>query len=364
MSPPFPAPDEVQSRALKGAVATLSPTRLRVLARQLASGMTLGHHRSTRKGAGVEFAGHRAYLPGDDLRHLDRHALLRHGRYLVREFFTETERSLFLLVDASASMRWDGAALRRHAESQGTGTLPSTAPFAAGLSLPLPGTKLAFASLLSACLALLTRQSGDPLGALFLSPEGSREADLPPLRPRQGEEQLERLLGHLSHCASLPPLLEVPESLPAKNAEDLAAQARHRKEGQRRSTALANARLERGATVVVFSDFLSDLEELIQLLHPLSTRGRRMLCVQLLDEAELELPFSGPVHLGAGAGGPRVETFAPGAQSAYAAALAAHNAELQRELTRLHARSLFSSTSAHPTTLLRRIIHALSGGPA
>ncbi|MCP6756854.1 DUF58 domain-containing protein, partial [Klebsiella pneumoniae] len=57
-----------------------------------------------RRGAGVEFGGHRNYVPGDDLRFLDRHARMRHGLLLVREFETETDRALRLIVDASASM--------------------------------------------------------------------------------------------------------------------------------------------------------------------------------------------------------------------------------------------------------------------
>lgn len=57
---------------------------LRISARHAADGVYAGGHRSQRRGAGVEFGGHRAYTPGDDLRFIDRHALMRHGRLLVR----------------------------------------------------------------------------------------------------------------------------------------------------------------------------------------------------------------------------------------------------------------------------------------
>ena len=63
---------------------SLSP--LRVKAKTLADGVWTGGHRSKRRGSGVEFGGHRAYVPGDDLRWLDRRALPRHGRLIVREF--------------------------------------------------------------------------------------------------------------------------------------------------------------------------------------------------------------------------------------------------------------------------------------
>ncbi len=61
------------------------------------------------RGSGVEFGGYREYVPGDDLRWLDRRSLLRHDRLVVRQFETETDRTLSLLVDASASMGYRGS---------------------------------------------------------------------------------------------------------------------------------------------------------------------------------------------------------------------------------------------------------------
>jgi uncharacterized protein (DUF58 family) len=81
---------------------------LRITARHVADGVAAGGHRSRRRGAGVEFGGHREYIPGDDLRWLDRHALMRHGKLLIREFETETDRSVWLLVDATPSMGFRG----------------------------------------------------------------------------------------------------------------------------------------------------------------------------------------------------------------------------------------------------------------
>src|ERR1700745_1820346 len=85
---------------------SLAPLRLR--ARLVAEGVYAGSHRSARRGAGVEFGGHRQYVPGDDLRWLDRRSLLLHDRLLVRQFETETDRALRLVVDATASMGYRG----------------------------------------------------------------------------------------------------------------------------------------------------------------------------------------------------------------------------------------------------------------
>ena len=106
---------------------TLAPLRLR--ARLVAEGVYAGAHRSARRGAGVEFGGHRAYTPGDDLRWLDRRSLLLHDRLLVRQFETETDRALRLVVDATASMGYRGSRA--------------------------PGAKLAWAAVVAAALAKL-----------------------------------------------------------------------------------------------------------------------------------------------------------------------------------------------------------------
>src|SRR5918911_423069 len=110
-------------------------TPLRLRARVVAEGVYAGAHRSLRRGPGVEFGGHRPYVPGDDLRWLDRRALLRHDKLIVREFETETDRGLRLVLDASASMGFR--------------------------SREAPAAKLAYAALLAAALARVALASGD-----------------------------------------------------------------------------------------------------------------------------------------------------------------------------------------------------------
>ena len=67
-----------------------------------------GKHRSARKGASVEFAEHREYTPGDDLRKLDWKLIARRQRYYVREFIDETNLRSTILLDTSGSMGYRG----------------------------------------------------------------------------------------------------------------------------------------------------------------------------------------------------------------------------------------------------------------
>src|ERR1700684_3071239 len=129
----------------------LAPLRLR--SRLVAEGVYAGGHRSARRGAGVECGGHREYAPGDDLRWLDRRSLLRHERLLVRQFETETDRALRLVVDATASMGYRGSLA--------------------------PGAKLAFAAVVAAALARIALSRGDPVGLSFLG--GTKETHSVPV---------------------------------------------------------------------------------------------------------------------------------------------------------------------------------------
>src|SRR5262245_2467877 len=148
---------------------SLAPFRLR--ARAVAEGVYAGAHRSLRRGPGVEFGGHREYVPGDDLRWLDRRALLRHDKLIVREFETETDRGLRLVLDASASMGYKSA--------------------------EAPAAKFAFGALVAAALARVALASGDPVGLDWLGGGATR-----PLPPAAGREAFERIVGALESTST------------------------------------------------------------------------------------------------------------------------------------------------------------------
>lgn len=80
----------------------------------------VGERRSKATGSGIEFADHREYQPGDDIRHLDHHAYNRLGHHLVRQFHLYQQLRITVLVDCSASMgSGSPAKLSRAAELAG-----------------------------------------------------------------------------------------------------------------------------------------------------------------------------------------------------------------------------------------------------
>src|SRR5258708_28634573 len=84
--------------------------RLTMVARNVVEGLLTGVHKSPYKGFSVEFAEHRQYYPGDEIRHIDWRAFGKTDRYYIKEYEEETNLQAHLLVDASGSMGFRGPA--------------------------------------------------------------------------------------------------------------------------------------------------------------------------------------------------------------------------------------------------------------
>lgn len=284
----------------------LAPLRLH--AKVAADGVYAGAHRSVRRGAGVEFGGHRNYVPGDDLRFLDRHARMRHGLLLVREFETETDRALRLIVDASGSMAFKS--------EQGL------------------AAKYAYAAVIAAALGRVAVVRGDRVALDFIGGEGTV-----PLPSTGGREAFERLVGHLE---SATPSGEAD----AKTFERaLAPTARYAR---------------RGAAVVVLSDLIDLPDGAPDVLAGLCAGGRALVAVQILDPVEQNFPFQGAVALRGLEGASFVETEAEGARAEYLAALASLQKTWELRLLGRGARLVLVGSAEEPTEVVRRVLLALS----
>ena len=285
----------------------IAPLRLR--ARQVAEGVYAGAHRSARRGAGVEFGGFREYVPGDDLRWLDRRSLLRHDRLTVRQFETETERTLCLLVDATASMAFRG----------------STAPAA----------KLAFASLLAAALTRVSIASGDPVSLTFVG--GDRVTRVP---RGGGLEQFERVVGALEAVT------------PGGDAHVDGAIIE-------RSLLAATRSARRGAIVVLLSDLLDTTPSAQGRVAALAAAGYVLVVVQTLDPAEVDFPFTGTVRLRAHEGGSVVETDAETARDRYLGAMADLTETWREAVVRRGGRFLRMTTKDDAVQCVAAIVQAV-----
>jgi uncharacterized protein (DUF58 family) len=287
----------------------IAPLRLR--ARLVAEGVYAGAHRSARRGAGVEFGGHRPYTPGDDLRWLDRRSLLRHDRLLVRQFETETDRALRLVVDATASMGYRGAAA--------------------------PGAKLAFAALVSAALARIAIGAGDPVGLGYIGGGDTTRG----MSVSSGREAFERVVGSLE-AATPGGDAAVDRDMLDRALGGLVRTAR------------------RGSILVVLSDLVDLPDDASDRIAAAAARGRVLVVVQTLDPDEARFPFDGTVRLRALEGSTVVETDAD-AKDKYLDALARLQAAWDRALVAKGGRLVIAETSEDPVRVVRRVLEAARG---
>lgn len=286
----------------------LAPLRLR--AREVAEGVYAGMHRSARRGAGVEFGGYREYVPGDDLRWLDRRSLLRHERLVVRQFETETDRALCLLVDASASMGFRGSRA--------------------------PGAKLAFAAVCGAALARLALASGDPVSLEFLG--GGAHAN--PVPRSVGHEQFERIVAALEAAE--------PGGGAALDVATL----------ERALSAVARSS-RRGAVIVLLSDLVDLPDGAAERVAAVASRGRVLVVVQTLDRDELDFPYTGNVRLRALEGGAVVETDADTVKDRYVAAMRELTRTWRDAVVRRAGRFVEATSDQSPVEVVRSVVESV-----
>src|SRR5438270_10963432 len=121
---------------------------LEVVARMVVEGVINGLHRSPHLGSSMDFAEHRAYMPGDDIRRIDWKLFARSDRHFIKEFEADTNTNFTVLVDTSPSMQYG-------ASTDGTGTL----------------SKLDYGRYLAACLLYLASTPRDRLGPVTFDRE-------------------------------------------------------------------------------------------------------------------------------------------------------------------------------------------------
>ena len=295
-------------KALRRALdwGSLAPLRLR--SRLAAEGVYAGSHKSARRGSGIEFGGHREYAPGDDLRWLDRRSLLRHDRLLVRQFETETDRGLRLVVDATGSMGYRGGSA--------------------------PGAKLAFAALVAAALSRISLANGDPVGLAFI---GGRLAIPGPVAG--GRDAFERVLGSLE-------------------AVEPGGQERADATMLDRALGALSRSARRGSVIVVLSDLLDLPEIAADRISAIATRGRAVIVVRVLDPDEQTLPFEGAVRLKSMEGNFVVETDASLTRERYLAALGEQHARWDAALVRRGGRLVLASSADDPVRVVRAVLAA------
>jgi uncharacterized protein (DUF58 family) len=209
--------------------------RLDVRARLVVEGFVTGHHRSPYHGFAVEFATHREYAPGDDLRHIDWKVWSRSDRLYIKEYEEETNLKCTILLDASKSMGY-GAGWRKYDQ----------------------------AATAAASLAYLLQQQQDAVGLVAFT------------------TKIEKNLPASSHPNHLKLLLHELEATEPDNQTDVA----------RVFPELAQ-QIRRRGMIVLISDLFLPVPTLAAALQQFRLRKHEVIVFQVLHDDELTFPFDG-----------------------------------------------------------------------
>ncbi len=211
-------------------------SRMELIARQLMDGYVQGLHRSPHIGVALDFAQHRQYVPGDDVKRIDWRAFAKTERYYIKQYEQTTNLRATLVLDASGSMAYQG---QEDALS-----------------------KLRYSQFIAACLGYLILHQQDSAGLITFD---NKVRDFIP--PRSSPSHLLRILQTLdATCAK-------EESGIAPLLHDVAE------------------RITQRGLVIVISDLFDDAKQLIESLHHLRHKRHEVMLLQVMAHDELDFPF-------------------------------------------------------------------------
>jgi len=214
---------------------------LDLLAKTVVDGFVAGLHRSPDFGFSQEFAEYRAYVPGDDLRHVDWNLFARTERCYLKRYRGETNSQLVVLLDASNSMQYTSG----------------------------PPKKMDYARFIAASLFYLAIRNQRDAAGLIVFDDEVREY----VRPSTRQGQLARLFAGLEQAE---PRARTDFGKPLRHFQDL---------------------LHRRGIAIVISDFYEEPEKIVRAIEPLRFHGNDVVLFHILDPEEIRPVLKGPALL-------------------------------------------------------------------
>jgi uncharacterized protein (DUF58 family) len=208
---------------------------LELLARSVVDGFINGLHRAPYFGASVDFAEHRGYVAGDDIRRVDWRLYARTDRYFIKQYEADTNANFSVLLDVSKSMGF---------ASQGV-------------------SKLEYAKFLAACLAYLSQRQRDRVGITTFDQDVVSHVPV-------SAKHFNVLLHTLDRAAA---------ERPGRLIDNLKVLAEHYK---------------RRSIVALMSDLYENPSDLIDALRPFTFAGNDLVIFHVLDPAEITFPYTDP----------------------------------------------------------------------
>jgi len=249
-------------------------SNLQLLAKTVVDGFINGLHHAPYLGLSVDFAEHRGYMPGDDIRRIDWRLFARTDRFFVKEYEADTNTNIVFLLDVSRSMTFKSQAV----------------------------SKLDYARYLCACLAYFSHKQKERVGLLTFDddiidfvPPSAKHMDV-------ALHTIDRIVpGKSSNLAR--PLLKVCEAV------------------------------RRRGFIVLVSDFYEEPQAVFEAVKPLRYRGNDVILFHILDPAEIQFPFDAAANYEDLESGEAVPVVPEYLRDQYRQMMADHIAGLSRIMT-------------------------------
>jgi uncharacterized protein (DUF58 family) len=281
-------------------------SRLDLRAQKIVEGFITGMHRSPFFGHSVEFAQHREYVRGDDIRHLDWKVWSKTDRFYIKQFEAETNLRAQVVVDVSESMHYGADKHRKE------GTL----------------NKYDYAATAAACLAYLAAKQQDTVGLVAF--DETIRAILP-----QKASQL-----HLEAIAQT-----LHANKPRQKTDPLKIFKR-----------IAEVTHGRGM-IIIFSDLLCDREPLLKGLELLRSRKHDVMVFHILDDDEIDFPFNGMTRFEGMEELPELLCDPKALRDGYLEALEEYLVEVRRGCSRMGIDYSLVRTSDYMDAILSKFLH-------
>jgi uncharacterized protein (DUF58 family) len=251
---------------------------LDLIAKTVVDGFVAGLHRSPDFGFSQEFAEYRAYVPGDDLRHVDWNLFARTERCYLKRYRGETNSQLTVLLDASNSMEYTSG----------------------------PPKKMDYARFIAASLFYLAIHNQRDAAGVIVFDEEVRDM----VRPSTRQGQLNRLFAALERAE---PHARTDFAKPLRRFQEL---------------------LHRRGIAIVISDFYENPETIVHTIEPLRYGGNEVVLFHVLDPEEIQPVLRGSAILVDLETDQKIEVVPEYAKTTYRARIDAH---IERLRTLTHA---------------------------
>src|SRR3954454_17888824 len=243
-------------------------------ARMIVEGYVAGQHASPYHGFSVEFAQHREYVAGDDIRHVDWKVWSKTDKFYLKQYEEETNLLTYLLLDTSESMAYASS-----------GNV----------------SKLQYAQFVAAALAYMVIQQQDSVGLATF------------------DDTVRRYIKPAGQPTHLKELLHVMDITPAREKSDLGVVFHDLAE-----------RFKKRGVVAIFSDLFDEVPRVIAGLKHFRHRRHEVIVFHILDPAELEFPFRQTTLFKGMEGLPEILTEPHALRRAYKAEIGAYLAEMRK----------------------------------